>query len=248
MNADLITLRILSVANAGAVHDVWRQGIAQVSVPAQVDTATGGEGAAVLGKGGVDICIVDHELPESERTAVINAGRVVRPRPFMMMAALRGAARIDGVDAMVPRPGDAVEARKLVELCARARIPLRTLVVDDSPTTRRIVRKILGASRFTLDVHEASEGDVALRLLSKRNFGMVFLDYNMPGLNGFEILLEIRRADPAVAVVMITSTDNGILPDRVRRSGALDLLKKPFYPADVDAVLERYYGLHKLMG
>ena len=58
------------------------------------------------------------------------------------------------------------------------------------------MRKILAASRFALDVHEASEGVAALDQLRKARFGMVFLDYNMPGFNGFETLAEIKRARP----------------------------------------------------
>jgi CheY-like chemotaxis protein len=72
----------------------------------------------------------------------------------------------------------------------------------------------------------------------------VFLDYNMPGLNGFETLSEIKRESPNVAVVMMTSTVDDAIADRAHASGALAFLKKPFYPADIDRVLERYYGLH----
>ena len=55
---------------------------------------------------------------------------------------------------------------------------------------------------------------------------------------------EIKRESPNVAVVMMTSTVDNAIADRAHASGALAFLKKPFYPADIDAVLERYYGLH----
>jgi CheY-like chemotaxis protein len=65
----------------------------------------------------------------------------------------------------------------------------------------------------------------------------------MPGLNGFDTLTGIKQDNPNVAVVMMTSTlDNGIA-DRAHAAGALAFLKKPFYPADINATLERYYGL-----
>ena len=110
---------------------------------------------------------------------------------------------------------------------------------------RSIVRKILSASRFALDIHEAAEGIAALDQLRNGNFGMVFLDYNMPGLNGFETLSEIKRESPNVAVVMMTSTlDDAHRRPRARCRARSAFLKKPFYPADIDAVLERYFGLH----
>jgi CheY-like chemotaxis protein len=142
------------------------------------------------------------------------------------------------------RPGNADEARRLVELGARTKIPTRVLIVDDSGTTRAVVRKILSASRFALDVHEASEGIAALGEIGSGHFGLVFLDYNMPGLNGFETLSEIRRTAPDVSVVMMTATVDNKVADRAHASGALGFLQKPFFPADIDAVLERHYGLH----
>lgn len=247
MSGDLISLRVLVVAGDVSVHETWQKGVGQVSLPVQIEIADGERGTDVVGTGGIDICIVDHGLPEAELAAVIRAGHSVRPRPFIVVAAPRGTPRIDGVDAMVPQPADATEAYRLGEICARARIPVRTLIVDDSVTTRRLVRKILNASRFVMDVHEASEGNVALRQLRSGRFGVVFLDYNMPGLSGFDTLSEIRRANPDVAVVMITSTSDEKIVSRAHRSGAFGFLKKPFYPADVDALLERYYGLHNAM-
>ena len=65
----------------------------------------------------------------------------------------------------------------------------------------------------------------------------------MPGLNGLETLSEIRRESPGVAVVMMTSTLDNAIADRAHTAGALAFLKKPFYPADIDNVLERYFGL-----
>ena len=126
----------------------------------------------------------------------------------------------------------------------RGKIPTRVLVVDDSSTTRSIVRKILSVSRFALDVHEASEGIAALEKLGTGRYGLVFLDYNMPGFNGIETLSEIKRLAPNVSVVMMTSTVNNAVVNRAQASGALAFLKKPFYPADIDTVLERHFGLH----
>ena len=74
----------------------------------------------------------------------------------------------------------------------------------------------------------------ALDQLRTGKFGMVFLDYNMPGLNGFETLAEIKRDNPNVAVVMMTSALDNAVADRAQAAGALAFLKKPFYPADID--------------
>src|ERR1019366_3640311 len=95
-----------------------------------------------------------------------------------------------------------------------------------------------------LDIHEAAESTAALDQLRNGSLGMVFLDYNMPRLNGADILLGIKRESPDVAIVMMSSALNRGAAGRLHLSGALGFLKKPFYPADVDAVLERYFGLN----
>jgi len=71
----------------------------------------------------------------------------------------------------------------------------------------------------------------------------VFLDYNMPGLNGVETLSEIKRQYPQLRVVIMTSTENDVIAERARAAGAAAFLRKPFYPADIDAILHRLFGL-----
>jgi CheY-like chemotaxis protein len=214
------------------------------SVPIEFTTHDAASAQSALAKAGADICVVDAGLADANRAAVIKAARAAQPPPLIFVSAPKKAKRIDGIDGMLAKPLNEDDARKLVEICIRTKIPNRVLVVDDSGTMRSIVRKILAASRFALDIHEAAEGIAALNQLRSGKFGMVFLDYNMPGLNGFETLSEIKRECPDVAVVMMTSTVDTAIADRAHAAGALAFLKKPFYPADIDAVLERYYGLH----
>ncbi len=75
-------------------------------------------------------------------------------------------------------------------------MPTPVLLAADSDSLRGIVRKILAASRFELDVHEAADCAETLDRLRKGGFGLVFLDYNMPGLNGADMMLGIKRARP----------------------------------------------------
>jgi DNA-binding NtrC family response regulator len=123
------------------------------------------------------------------------------------------------------------------------RLPSRILVVDDSATMRSIVRKILSASRFKLEISDATEGIEALKLIGSGKFDLVILDYYMPGLNGVETLSEIKRQHPRLCVVMMTSTPDEAIADKARSSGAAAFLKKPFYPSDIDAVLYSVFGL-----
>lgn len=248
MSGDLISFRMLYVAakEPGQKlwkpdHELWRQGAAMASVPIEFSAHDATAAAAALNKGGVDICVLDAGLPQDEKEAVVKAAQGAQSQPFTIEAASSEVPAADG--GALPQPMNADTARKLVDACVRAKIPNRVLIVDDSSTMRSIVRKILTASRFSLDVYEASEGEAAIEQLRSGNFGMVFLDYNMPGLNGFDTLAMIKRDHPAMAVVMITSVVDNAVADRAHNAGATAFLKKPFYPADIDDILARHYGL-----
>ena len=148
-----------------------------------------------------------------------------------------------GVDGVVTKPTSLEQAKAVIERCIRVRLPKRVLVVDDSATMRSIVRKLLSASRFRLEIAEAQEGIEALKQIGAGKFDFVFLDYNMPGLNGVETLSEIKRQYPRTGVVIMTSTQDDAVAERARVAGAAAFLKKPFYAADIDAVLNSVYGL-----
>jgi DNA-binding response OmpR family regulator len=248
MSDDLVSLRILVIAATRPDQELWRQAAAMASVPLEFAAHDAASAAGTLAKGGADICVLDSGLPDADKAAVIKAARAAQTAPLVFVSAPRGTIRYDGVDGMLTKPANVDDARKLAEICIHARLPTRVLIVDDSGTMRSIVRKILTASRFALDIQEAAEGIAALKQLRSGNFGIVFLDYNMPGLNGFETLSEIKRENPNVAVVMMTSTLDNAIAERALSAGALAFLKKPFYPADIDAMIERYYGLRAPRG
>jgi len=234
---------MLVVAVGQPARDLWRQGAALTSVPIDFIGATPASAAAELAKGGVDIVVVDFSLPDVSKSAIASTARSLDPAPFIVMSAPAGIRRLEGADSIVVSPADADAARNITECCIRARLPARVMIVDDSSTMRSIVRKILMASHFAMEVVEVDEGQAALEQLRSGIFDMVFLDYSMPGLGGIEILMEIKQINSRVGVVLMTSTDDEVMSGVARGAGALALLKKPFYPADIDTVLQRHYGL-----
>jgi CheY-like chemotaxis protein len=119
------------------------------------------------------------------------------------------------------------------------------LVVDDSPTMRSIVRRVLAATRFPLDVTEAGDGGQALALARAAEFDFVFFDHNLPGLSGLEAIAELRRAKRYPGFVLMTSADDAALAEKAHTQG-IAFLKKPFYPADLEWVLCRFCGLGAL--
>lgn len=243
MAGESASLRILLIAAALPEHQLWRQATAKASVPIELEILEVAPAAALLSRARVDICLLDADLSDAQKTILVKAARAAVSVPLIFILGPKDSSRPEGIDGILAKPRSEQDAHKQVQLCIRAKIPTRVLIVDDSGTMRSIVRKILQASHFAFTIEEAAEGTAALDLLRLQKFGIVFLDYNMPGLNGVETLTEIKRFNPAVAVVMISSTLDSAVADRAHAAGALAFLKKPFFPADIDATLERYYGL-----
>ncbi len=242
---DLVTLRMLIVAAAGPERDALREAAALSSLPLDVAEAeTGGKAAAMADGKSFDIVLLDGNLPEADRIRVAKACRECSPPAFVIGLAGAGqTAEPKWADAQGRRPANPDDAKKLIEGCVRARMPLRVLVVDDSSTMRGIVGKILGATRFRVELTEAEDGVAACDAVKKSPQDIVFLDYNMPGLDGVATLAELKRERPNVRVVIMTSMQDAALAERARAAGADGFLKKPFYPADIGDVLYRLCGL-----
>jgi DNA-binding response OmpR family regulator len=117
------------------------------------------------------------------------------------------------------------------------------LVVDDQPEYARLIS--LSLAREGFEVRTASGGEEAIDRASELHPDVVLLDINMPGLDGFQVMAELRERWP-VPVIMVTG--NGTLEHR--RSGldrgADDYITKPFAPrelaARVRALLRRAGG------
>ena len=117
------------------------------------------------------------------------------------------------------------------------------LVIDDDQDLRIMIRTIFESAGYT-QVQTAASGEEALVLMAKKIPGIILLDVMMPGMDGFELLQEIRAVS-RVPVLMLTA--KGEAEDRFSgfELGADDYLVKPFLPKElllrVQAILKRAY-------
>jgi two-component system response regulator ResD len=116
------------------------------------------------------------------------------------------------------------------------------LVVDDEPTIVEIVGRYM--ERAGYETHTAADGPEALRMAERHHPDLVVLDLMLPGIDGIEVLRQLReRPGDQVAVILLSA--RGEESDRLvgLRRGADDYVVKPFSPAElvarVDAVLRR---------
>jgi CheY-like chemotaxis protein len=246
MNDDLFSLRVLILSASQDDQELYRQGASTLSVPIEIIEADSVSDACRSIADGADLVLIDPNFAGAESAPLIAASRAARKPPFTVQLEASGTTMASfETDGLAVKPTQLDGARRLIRRALRVRLPRRVLVVDDSSTMRSIVRKIISATRFPLEVSEADEGFAAIKLARQAEFDLVFLDYNMPGFSGLETLAEFKREKRRVSVVIMTSTQDETLAERVRGQGAV-FLKKPFFPADIEAVLCGFYGLKAL--
>jgi DNA-binding response OmpR family regulator len=114
----------------------------------------------------------------------------------------------------------------------------RILVVDDSPTIRKVVCSILEASAFS--ALPAQDGQEALELLSHEKVDLVLLDFVMPRMNGYQFCRELRARDDLknLPVVLMSAKGDKIRGQFVQQTGAIDAITKPFDARGLVAVVE----------
>ena len=117
---------------------------------------------------------------------------------------------------------------------------LNVLVVDDSATMRRMVKRALGLSGLHIGtILEAENGQEALDCLRAQPVDLALLDLNMPVMGGMEALESIRSAEATVELPVVVVSTEGSTPriERVRELAA-GFVRKPFTPENLlDAIV-----------
>jgi two-component system chemotaxis response regulator CheY len=106
---------------------------------------------------------------------------------------------------------------------------VRALVVDDSRVVRLIVAQTL--REVGMEVVEAANGIAALEQLERYDdLKLMLLDWNMPEMNGIELLTKVReqRCYDGIQILMVTSESEGAQVSRALKAGANEYLMKPF--------------------
>jgi two-component system chemotaxis response regulator CheY len=117
---------------------------------------------------------------------------------------------------------------------------MKILVVDDFNTMRRIVRNLLKEIGYA-NTHEAEDGQVALSKLRSERYDFVVSDVNMPNMNGFDLLRQIR-ADAALKslpVLLVTAEAKKEDIVSAAQAGASGYIVKPFTKATLEEKLQK---------
>jgi CheY-like chemotaxis protein len=112
------------------------------------------------------------------------------------------------------------------------------LVVDDSKTARNVLRKIL--ETHDLDVATAESAEDAIEYLSDSRPDIIFMDHEMPGMDGLEAVSTIKDnpATATIPIMMYTAQQGELYVGQARALGAIGVLPKQLEPVEVSKVLE----------
>lgn len=121
---------------------------------------------------------------------------------------------------------------------------LRIIAVDDFSTMRRIIKNLLKQSGFE-NVYEAEDGLKALEIIRAEKIDLIISDWNMPKLNGLELLRQIRQ-DPdlkRIPFIMITAESEKEKIIKAVQTGVTDYIVKPFTAKTLQDKINRIFNV-----
>jgi CheY-like chemotaxis protein len=114
---------------------------------------------------------------------------------------------------------------------------MEILIVDDEPEVADVLaRSLQRQGHRTTVVHS---GEEALARLTSLTPDAMFLDVSMPGMNGLDVMAEVKRLKPGLAVVIITGHATADEVERVKALGAVDVIQKPSALTNYHRAIER---------
>ncbi len=119
---------------------------------------------------------------------------------------------------------------------------MKILVVDDFSTMRRIIKNLLKDLGFS-NIQEADDGNTALPMLQQGDFDFVVTDWNMPGMQGIDLLRHIRADDKLkhLPVLMVTAEAKKEQIVAAAQAGVNGYVVKPFTAATLKEKLDKIF-------
>ncbi|MDH5465580.1 MAG: response regulator, partial [Thiovulaceae bacterium] len=124
------------------------------------------------------------------------------------------------------------------------------LIVDDSDFSRRLIKSILNTRNYATVT--ARNGELALNIINSLPVDLMILDYEMPGMNGYELLVEMKKSKnlSEIPVIMVSGSQDKDLIANILKLGARDFIRKPFAMQEilirVDSALFNKKSLNRL--
>ena len=206
-----------------------------------------------------DLVMSSMHLPDMTGTDLLHALRQSTHNsdtPYMLISSETDLRYLEpirqaGVTAILPKPYELGQLQKALytavdylepDTSDMDELPVaqaRVLIVDDSSTSRNHVRRLL--TRLGVEhICETSNGREAIAKLNQEYFDLVVTDYNMPEMDGKELIEYIRHdsSQSGVPILMITSEQDSSRLAAVQQTGVSAICDKPFEPDTIKRILK----------
>lgn len=248
---DLVEMRPWSVMiaeDSAFWRGVIRAGVAEFGAHLDVVEAEDGRRALdILSSQRIDIAFVDLAMPEINGDDVVKRIQTHGRMPFFAVVSVTSDAeeiarmrKLSAYDYLV-KPFGTDDIKRVLTTYERVAHHTRVLIVDDSGTARAIIARILRRSIFNFEILEAGDGVAAFEIYAEKPADIVFLDLNMPGIDGGQTMRLLRAHNRGVRIVLMSGSQEAI--DRHAAMKPAAALKKPFFAGDLDRVIHGLFDL-----
>jgi two-component system chemotaxis response regulator CheY len=262
-SVNICDLSILLIEPSATQLKVIMQHMRHAGV-AQIDgVANGAEALALLAEHQPDLVVSSMYLPDMTAVELVDQLKHddrLHQIPFMLISSessfqVLDAIRQAGVVAILPKPfapEDLLNAlRATIEFIDPQEITLehydienvRVLVVDDSNLARKHICRVLNNMGIRL-ITQAEDGKQGAEIFEQnQDFDLVVTDFNMPVMDGQQLIQYIREelGNSIVPILMVTSEDNETRLSNVHKAGVSAICDKPFDPQTVKEMLYRVF-------
>lgn len=118
-------------------------------------------------------------------------------------------------------------------------MPTPVLVVDDSPMARKMLIKAL-PTNWDVEITQAGNGFEALAAYRAGRAEIIFLDLQMPEMDGYQVLEHLKKEDLNTFVIVVSADVQPLAQERVKQLGALAFVKKPVNGPEIESILKQY--------
>ncbi len=224
-----------------------------------------------------DLAVLDMQMPEMDGVTLAGEIRKLRGADLLPMVLLTSMGNVPGAlespaspfaacltkpikqsqlhDVLLEVMGKPkTAARKVIpvnklDATLAQRLPLHLLLADDNVVNQRVALRLFDQMGYRIDI--AGDGVEAIQALERKHYDIVFMDVQMPEMDGLEATRRIRAQEKELAntpnpktttIIIIAMTANAMTGDREKciKAGMDDYLAKPVRPEAVQAALERW--------
>lgn len=251
---------VLLVEPSSAQQKIINRYLSEIGISDRSWVRTGTEALASMAKNSPDLVISAMHLEDMTGTGLLQTMRIdqgLQGIPFMLISSETHYRYLEplrqaGVISILPKPFSLQQLQKAVDstLCYLdpgkvvndrfSSEEIKVLVVDDSPLARKHICRVLNNMGIE-NITSAENGSEALDLLNNKFFDLIVTDYNMPQMDGAELVEHVRggNAQASIPIIMVSSESDQSRLAAVAQAGVSAICDKPFDAKTVKQLIEK---------